>query len=115
VKDPLGIIKKNGNQLETTELGFLVNPNDWDEAVAEAIATQEEIKLTEQHWEIIKFIRHYYRRFNHLPNMRVFSKAIRQQLGEEKGSTRYLYRLFPDGPLKYACKIGGLPKPPNCI
>jgi len=36
-------------------------------------------------------------------------------LGEEKGNSRYLQRLFPDGPLKYACKFGGLPKPPTCL
>ena len=98
-----------------TEAGFLNNQDDWNETVAHALAKMEAIELTEAHWEIIYFIRDYYKNFNHSPNTRVFIKAIRNTLGEDKGNTRYLYRLFPDGPLKYACKIGGLPKPTSCI
>ena len=98
-----------------SKAGFLINQDDWNEIVAHAIAVTDDIELTEAHWEIIYFIRDYYQNFNHLPNTRVFIKAIRNTLGENKGNTRYLYRLFPDGPLKYACKIGGLPKPTSCI
>ena len=53
--------------------------------------------------------------FKHLPNARVFTKAIAVELGEEKGNSRYLHKLFPDGPLKTACKLAGLPKPPTCL
>lgn len=98
-----------------TKAGFLINQDDWNETVAYAIAAMDDIELTQAHWEIIYFIQDYYQKFNHLPNTRVFIKAIRNTLGEDKGNTRYLYRLFPDGPLKYACKIGGLPKPTSCI
>jgi tRNA 2-thiouridine synthesizing protein E len=63
----------------------------------------------------VLFIRQYYQSFKHLPNARVFTKAIAQQLGAEKGNSRYLHQLFPQGPLKYACKIAGLPKPPTCL
>jgi tRNA 2-thiouridine synthesizing protein E len=101
--------------LETTEQGFLVNAADWNEKVAEQLAKANQIDLSEAHWEIIVFIRNYYDRFRHLPNTRLFVKAIAKELGEEKGNSRYLHRLFPDGPLKYACKLAGLPKPPNCI
>jgi tRNA 2-thiouridine synthesizing protein E len=101
--------------LETTEQGFLMHRQDWNEAVAGYLAQQENISLTEQHWEIILFIRSYYGQYNHLPNTRVFIKAIARSLGEDKGNSRYLHRLFPDGPLKYACKLAGLPKPPTCL
>lgn len=109
------MLELNGRQIETTEAGFLVDAGAWDEAVAEALARLESIQLTGAHWEIIRFIRDYYRQYNHLPNARLFTKALRNSLGEEKGSSRYLHRLFPDGPLKYACKIAGLPKPPTCL
>jgi tRNA 2-thiouridine synthesizing protein E len=56
-----------------------------------------------------------YQQFQHLPNARMFVAAIRKQFGEEKGNSRYLQKLFPQGPLKYACKIAGLPKPPTCL
>ena len=87
----------------------------WDEDVARQLAAIEQIELTDQHWEILRFVRTYYSRYKHLPNARVFVKAVAKQLGEDKGNSRYLQRLFPQGPLKYACKLAGLPKPPTCL
>ena len=105
---------KNGC-LEITDQGFLVNSADWDEEVAKRLAELNDITLNDAHWEIIFFIRNYYMQFKHLPNARVFTKAIAKALGEEKGNSRYLHKLFPEGPLKYACKLAGLPKPPTCL
>lgn len=101
--------------LETNEQGFLVNWSEWSEQVAGQLAQRDNIRLTEQHWEIILFIRAYYEQYQHLPNMRSFTKAIANTLGQDKGNSRYLHRLFPDGPLKLACKLAGLPKPPTCF
>lgn len=100
---------------ETNQQGFLVNATDWNEAVAIQLAELNNISLTPAHWEIIHFIRDYYHQFKHLPNARVFTKAIAKTLGEDKGNSRYLHILFPDSPLKYACKLAGLPKPPTCL
>lgn len=105
----------DGQILETSDQGFLINKADWNEQVAEVLASREDLQLQEAHWEIIFFIRDYYQQYKHLPNARVFSKAIRQTLGDDKASSRYLQKLFPKGPLKYACKIAGLPKPPTCL
>ena len=104
-----------GNRLKTTDEGFLVDLNDWNESVANELAVLNNIELTPMHWEIIFFIRKYYQKFKHLPNARVFTKAIKKEFGEEKGNSRYLHKLFPQGPLKYACKIAGIPKPPTCL
>lgn len=101
--------------LKTTDEGFLVNLNDWNEDVALKIGQLNDVELTPLHWEILFFIRHYYQSFKHLPNARVFTKAIKKEFGEDKGNSRYLHKLFPQGPLKYACKIAGLPKPPTCL
>lgn len=98
-----------------TDQGYLINMNDWNEEVARELAGTEGIALTEAHWEIIDFIRDYYLQYKHLPNARVFTKAVAKQLGQDKGNSRYLHRLFPNGPLKYACKFAGLPKPPTCL
>lgn len=105
----------HGRELDLTDQGFLVNAGDWDEEVARWLAEFDDIELDERHWEIIGFIRDYYRQFKHLPNARVFTKAVAKTLGQEKGNSRYLHKLFPDGPLKYACKLAGLPKPPTCL
>lgn len=104
-----------GQFLLTTDQGFLVNGADWNTEVAELLAAANHIQIEAEHWEIILFIRDYYQQFKHLPNARVFTKAIANTLGAEKGNSRYLHRLFPDGPLKYACKLAGLPKPPTCL
>jgi tRNA 2-thiouridine synthesizing protein E len=101
--------------ITVTDEGFLCSHNDWNERVAVTIAALHKIELTPEHWEIIVFIRDYYQTFKHLPNARVFTKAIAKQFGTDKGNSRYLHKLFPDGPLKYACKIAGLPKPPTCL
>jgi tRNA 2-thiouridine synthesizing protein E len=101
--------------IATTDQGFLVYMADWNEPVALRLAELNRLHLTDAHWEIIWFIRDYYQRYQHLPNARVFTKAIARQLGDDKGNSRYLHGLFPDGPLKYACKIAGLPKPPTCL
>ena len=100
---------------ETNELGFLIRATDWNEQVGEYLADLNDIILTDAHWEIINFIRQYYLQYKHLPNARVFAKAIAKVLGEDKANSRYLLRLFPEGPLKYACKLAGLPKPPTCM
>lgn len=101
--------------LETTDQGFLVRTAEWNEEVAQRLAEVNNIQLNDAHWEIILFIRHYYLQFKHLPNTRVFTKAIAREFGEDKGNSRYLHKLFPGGPLKYACKLAGLPKPPTCL
>ena len=101
--------------LEITDQGFLVKYADWNEAVAKQLAWHNQIDLSAEHWEIILFIRGYYLQFKHLPNARVFTKAVAKKLGEEKGTSRYLLKLFPDGPLTYAGKLAGLPKPPTCF
>ncbi|KJV06211.1 TusE/DsrC/DsvC family sulfur relay protein [Methylocucumis oryzae] len=109
------VISVDGKDLATAEQGFLKNPADWNEQVAHCLAEREQLVLTDAHWEIIYFIREYYLSFKHLPNARVFTKAIQKQFGDAKGNSRYLHQLFPNGPLKYACKIAGLPKPPTCL
>ena len=93
---------------EVNELGFLIRVSDWNEQVAQHLADLNGINLTEAHWEIINFIRQYYLQYKHLPNARVFTKAVAKHFGEDKGNSRYLHKLFPDGPLKYACKLAGV-------
>jgi tRNA 2-thiouridine synthesizing protein E len=113
--DGLPILELNGRALELTDSGFLANASDWDETVAEALAVRSKIRLTEAHWEIVRFLRDYYCKFQHLPNARMFVKAVQKQFGEEKGNSRYLHKLFPESAVRYACLIAGLPKPPGCL
>ncbi|NNM81059.1 MAG: TusE/DsrC/DsvC family sulfur relay protein [Burkholderiales bacterium] len=108
-------IEVNGKSYETDEEGYLVNLGDWNMDVAEYIAKTENLNMTEQHWEVIDFLRKYYDEFQIAPAVRVLTKAIGKKLGPEKGNSQYLYELFPYGPGKQACKVAGLPKPTGCI
>lgn len=101
--------------LQRDEYGFLCNRSQWSHRVAEALAQEDGLLLTAAHWEIIEFTQAYYNQYNHQPNARLFGQAIKKSLGAEKGASLYLYRLFPDGPLKFANKYAGLPIPPSCI
>ncbi|KAL8218955.1 UNVERIFIED_CONTAM: hypothetical protein K2H54_000359 [Gekko kuhli] len=98
------------------ELLTLANESrDWSEALALVLAEQEGIVLEEPHWEVVRFVRAFYLEFNTSPAIRALVKAMEKQYGPEKGNSRYLYKLFPEGPAKQATKIGGLPKPVKCI
>ena len=105
----------NGVKIATSEQGFLLDMKLWNERLAKRLADIEGIVLTDAHWEILHFIRWFYQEYKYLPKARVFSKAIKNKLGAEKANSRYLLKLFPPGPLKYSCKIAGLPKPPSCL
>ena len=104
-----------GKQLTTDEEGYLMNLDDWSMDVAEEIARAESIQMTENHWEVVNFLREYYQEYQIAPAIRVLTKAIGKKLGPDKGNSGYLYELFPYGPAKQACKIAGLPKPTGCV
>lgn len=105
----------NGQEIKTDSQGYLIDSQQWSEALIPLLAEQENIILTEEHLEIVRFVRAFYLEFNTSPAIRMLVKAVSQQFGEEKGNSRYLYRLFPKGPAKQATKLAGLPKPVKCI
>lgn len=109
------MIEVDNLQIETDEFGYLLNSQQWTEQVARAIAQQEAIELTDAHWEVIYFVREFYQEYKTSPAIRMLVKAMAEKLGEEKGNSRYLQRLFPDGPAKQATKLAGLPKPARCL
>ena len=104
-----------GKTYETDEEGYLANLSDWDPAVAEVMAKIDNCDLSENHWEVINFLREYYQEYQIAPAVRVLTKAIGKKLGPDKGNSKYLYELFPYGPAKQACKYAGLPKPTGCV
>ena len=104
-----------GRVIDTDAHGYLNNSQDWSEALALLIAEREGIALSEAHWEVVHFVREFYQEYNTSPAIRMLVKAMAQKYGEEKGNSRYLYKLFPEGPAKQATKIAGLPKPVKCI
>lgn len=109
------VIEVQGEVLATDEEGYLSDRERWTPAVAEAMAREDGLVLGEGHWEVINFLREYYQQYEIAPAIRILVKAIGRSMGKDKGNTRYLYELFPNGPAKQACRYAGLPKPTGCI
>jgi len=101
---------------ERNNEGFLEDAHAWTEGVATTIAAEDDIHLSENHWEIIIFLRYFYKEHEiSPPSNRLFVKAVKEALGENKGNSIYLMQLFPGTPAKTACRIAGLPRPTNCL
>ena len=101
-------------KLNLDKEGFLRDLSDWNPDVAQVLAKNEEIKLSDSHWQIINLVRDYYQRYQISPATRVLVKITREKLGKEKGNSIYLMQLFTGKPAKLVSKIAGLPKPANC-
>ncbi len=104
-----------GKQYEVDEDGYLQDWQEWKEGMAQVMATQDGLTLTSEHWDIIKFLREYFMKFQIAPMIKILVKEIGKAMGPEKGNTKYLYELFPAGPAKQACRYAGLPKPTGCV
>ncbi len=89
--------------------GYLVEPQDWSEELAEVLALQENISLTEDHWDVIRFMREYYEEHQVAADARYVIKHLSDRLGP--GSRNKLFELFPYGYVKQACKIAGMKRP----
>lgn len=109
------MIEFNHQQIPTDKEGYLLDSQQWSPELAPVIAAKENINLTDAHWEVVHFVRDFYIEFDTSPAIRMLVKAMAKKLGEDKGNSLYLYKLFPKGPAKQATKIAGLPKPARCI
>ena len=98
----------NGNELETDDQGYLLEPDFSDDAV-KVIAAAEGIALTDAHWTVVAFLRDEYREHGQTPNFRNMLKGVAEVL--PGCDSKALYDLFPIGPAKQGCKVAGLPQP----
>lgn len=102
-------IEVNGISIETDGNGNLVNPLDWNEDVAKALAAADEIELTQEHWDVLAYLREEYTENN---NNQPMERQINKDMGKRWGkkiSSKDLYKLFPLAPSKQGNKVAGLP------
>lgn len=111
----MSAIEVGGKSIEVDEEGYLADRSDWSEEIAAIMAKEDDCELSNNHWEVLNFLREYYEEYQIAPAVRVLTKAIGKKLGADKGNSKYLYELFPYGPAKQACKYAGLPKPTGCV
>ena len=102
-------------ELQTNDEGYLINPSDWSDTLAVELASRENIQLGKAHLEILHLARSFFAEYGFSPSMRPLSKYIATHADISKGRSIYLMQLFPGSPAKLISKIGGLPKPKNCL
>ena len=102
-------------QLDLDNHGHMKDYSQWNRDIASLLAANDNMKLSKEHWQIILLVRDIYIQTETTPPMRLLIKAIKLNLGEEMANSRFLYRLFPDGPVRLSSKYAGLPKPKHCL
>ena len=88
--------------------GYLFEPADWTEDLARELARQENIELTERHWEAIRYMRDFFQEHQVIPDVRFVMRHLGARYG---GSRNLVFELFPFGYVKQACRIAGMRKP----
>jgi tRNA 2-thiouridine synthesizing protein E len=106
---------KDGRPVALDDRGYLLDPAQWNEDLAEAMARADDLALGQAHWRVLRWLRGYHERHGRSPAMRVLVKELAAELGSEHADSRQLYRLFPQGPAKQAARYAGLPRPASCI
>ena len=94
---------------ETDAEGYLIEPQDWTEDVATELARLENIQLTEDHWDALRFMREYYAEHQIAPDVRHVMKHLATKHGA--ASRNMIFELFPYGYVKQTCKIAGMKRP----
>lgn len=96
-----------GVSVDINEEGYLTDPSQWTREVATELAKEENIELTDKHFEVLEFLR----KENETGGQLTIRKVGKSGIVDIKG----LYDLFPGGPLKKSSKIAGIPKPASCV
>jgi len=97
-----------GRTIHVNEEGFLIDPAEWDEPLARCLAARIGIELTDEHWKVIRFLRHDYAAQGETATLRRISTV-----GGIPVKT--LFQLFPQKPAKKLAYVAGLPKPHGCV
>ena len=89
--------------------GYLKNLDDWSEEFVAALAKEEGLTLTDEHWQVIHFLRDHFEEHQVQAQVRMMIKHFREQWGAEKGNNHYLHAIFPrGGPQKQGNRLAGL-------
>jgi TusE/DsrC/DsvC family sulfur relay protein len=98
----------DGSNVHVDDEGFLTEYEEWNEHIAQTLATQIGIDLTDAHWKVIRFLREDFKAQGETATIRRVSTV---------GGipTKDLFTLFPKKPAKKMAYISGLPKPHGCV
>jgi len=99
----------NGRQIRIDSEGYIHNLDEWSEDFARELAKQESLELTDEHWQVIRFLRDYYEEHRVQAQVRAMIKHFAKVWGPERGNNHYLHHIFPHGgPQKQGNRLAGL-------
>lgn len=103
-------VNVDGKQIATDQEGYIQDMSEWSEGFATAIAEKEGITLTDEHWEVIWYIREFHEKHQVQAQVLDMIKHFAKKWGKEKGNNKYLHKLFPTGggPQKQGNRIAGI-------
>ena len=97
------------NEIQTCGEGYIVNRDEWSEGFVVAQAEAEGLELTDEHWDVVRFLRDFYEEHGAQAEVRKMVKHFKNAWDEERGNSRYLHRIFPrGGPQKQGNRLAGL-------
>lgn len=96
-----------GTEVSVNDEGYMTDFGQWTKEIGAEIAKNEGVQMTDKSWEVINWIQDRYRNNDPLTIRKVGKSGITD--------IKEFYELFPEGPLKKASKIAGIPKPASCI
>ena len=91
--------------------GFPHAPAGWSRDTATQVATREGLTAGPDHWEAVRALQDYFARH---ADSGINARELHDALDEKfhaKGGIKYLYTLFPRGPVAQGCRIAGLEPP----
>ena len=88
-------INVDGEAVPIDMHGYLTNPDDWNRNVALKQAELANVDMTDDHWFVVNYIRERYEYSSCVPEARHALKSMKQHLGKERATRKYLYTLFP--------------------
>jgi tRNA 2-thiouridine synthesizing protein E len=96
-----------GTTIQVNEEGYMTQFSEWTKEIGEALAQENNISMSPRHWEVIEYIQSEYKADSPLSIRKIGKSGV--------VDIKEFYQLFPQGPLKTASKIAGIPKPASCL
>jgi tRNA 2-thiouridine synthesizing protein E len=106
---------KEGESGSKKDANFPQAPEGWTRESAEKTARQEGLKVGEEHWEVVRALQEYFSKHEETAiNARELHDALNEKF-HAKGGIKYLYELFPGGPVAQGCRLAGLKAPAGSV
>jgi tRNA 2-thiouridine synthesizing protein E len=104
-------VRVDGRDVLTDPEGYILDMDAWSEGFAGAEAEREGLLLTDEHWQVIRYIRAFYEEHGVQAQVRDMVRHFREAWGPDKGNSRYLHDIFPmGGPQKQGNRVAGIRK-----